>query len=123
MNENPELLLATGFARHVSAWAAAQGAAAHSLPALAHAAQSLSLAVSDGHVCVALAELGTQAGASEVAAIRRLDAAAWRATLLASGVVGTPDAPGALPLILGADDRLYLHRYFDYERRLARRLT
>jgi exodeoxyribonuclease V alpha subunit len=45
-----------------------------------------------------------------------------RRDLLASGVVGTPQAPQALPLILDDQDRLYLHRYFDYERRLARRL-
>jgi exodeoxyribonuclease V alpha subunit len=30
--------------------------------------------------------------------------------------------PGSAPLILDGDDRLYLHRYFDYERRLATRL-
>ena len=37
-------------------------------------------------------------------------------------MVGTPEAPAAHPLILDDDGRLYLHRYFDYERRLARRL-
>jgi len=31
------------------------------------------------------------------------------------------NAPG--PLVLDGDDRLYLHRYFDYEQRLARRLV
>ncbi|MEO8125039.1 MAG: exodeoxyribonuclease V subunit alpha, partial [Burkholderiales bacterium] len=50
------------------------------------------------------------------------DTSTWRQTLLASRVVGTPDAPGAMPLVLDADGRLYLHRYFDYERRLAQRL-
>ena len=49
-------------------------------------------------------------------------AAAWRQALLASNVVGTPDAPGSMPLVLDTDNRLYLHRHFDYERRLARRL-
>ena len=48
--------------------------------------------------------------------------AAWRKALLASGVVGTADAPGNCPLVLDAEGRLYLHRYFDYERRLAARL-
>ena len=38
-------------------------------------------------------------------------------------MVGTPEAPGSLPLILDDQGRLYLHRYFDYERRLARRLS
>jgi exodeoxyribonuclease V alpha subunit len=122
MNANPDQLLAEGFARHVQAWAAAAGAPPQTLPALAHAASALSLAVSEGHVCLGLAELAAQARAHDDAAVRRLDAARWRATLLACGVVGTPAAPGAMPLILDGDDRLYLHRYFDYERRLAARL-
>ena len=37
-------------------------------------------------------------------------------------MVGTPEAPAARPLILDVEGRLYLHRYFDYECRLARRL-
>ena len=32
-------------------------------------------------------------------------------------------APGACPLVLDDDGRLYLQRYFDYERRLAARLV
>ena len=52
-----------------------------------------------------------------------LDEPALRRALLESGMVGTPEAPAAHPLILDDDGRLYLHRYFDYERRLARRLT
>ena len=53
---------------------------------------------------------------------RRARIAALRADLLASGLVGTPQALGAMPMILDDQDRLYLHRYFDYERRLAQRL-
>lgn len=45
-----------------------------------------------------------------------------RHTLLASGLVGTPQAPGALPLVLDEGDRLYLHRLFALERQLAQRL-
>ena len=48
---------------------------------------------------------------------------AWRAALAASGVVGPAHQPGSHPLVLDADDRLYLHRYFDLEQRLARRLA
>jgi exodeoxyribonuclease V alpha subunit len=44
---------------------------------------------------------------------------ALREALLASRVVGTPQRRGVMPLILDDDDRLYLHRYFDYETRLA----
>ena len=82
---------------------------------LRHAAQAVSLATSDGHVCVALADVvASMANAPGIDALR--------ATLLGSGVAGTPAAPGSMPLILDDQDRLYLHRYFNYEQRLARRL-
>ena len=123
MTDAPDQLLATGFARHVQAWAAAAGAAPALQAALGHAASALSLAVGAGHVCLGVDELAAQARAHEDPAVRRLDAAGWREALLASAVVGTPAAPGAMPLILDADGRLYLHRYFDYERRLATRLV
>ncbi len=112
MTERDDQLLAEGFARHASAWSTAEDAPAASVAAVARAAAALSLAVSEGHVCLLLSALGDDG-----------DAGSRRAALLASRIVGTPDAPGALPLILDADDRLYLHRYFDYERRLAQRLT
>jgi len=112
MTERDDQVLAEGFARHAAQWATAAGAPAASVAAVAHAAAALSLAVSEGHVCLMLSAL-----------VDARDVAGWRAALLASRIVGTPDAPGALPLILDADGRLYLHRYFDYERRLARRLT
>ena len=77
--------------------------------------QGLILATSDGHVCLSLADLATVlTPAPRIAALR--------ADLLASGLVGTPQALGAMPMILDDQDRLYLHRYFDYERRLAQRL-
>ncbi len=41
------------------------------------------------------------------------------AALAASGVVGTPDAP-EMPLVLDAHGRLYLNRYWQYERTIAR---
>lgn len=120
MTEHADRLLCDGFARHAAQWAATQGASDASVAVVAHAASALSLAVSAGHVCLMLGAL--DAAARDADSEIRLDVAGWRAALLASGIVGTPDAPGALPLILDADDRLYLHRYFDYERRLAARL-
>ena len=51
------------------------------------------------------------------------DRDALRASLLASGMVAPSDAPGSAPLVLDGGDRLYLHRYFDYERTLAQRLA
>jgi exodeoxyribonuclease V alpha subunit len=54
---------------------------------------------------------------------REIDPDSLREALLQSGVVGTPEVRGAMPLILDADGRLYLHRYFDYECRLAASLA
>ena len=110
---DPAQDLADGFAAHVAQWA--QGDAAI-VAAAREAARRLSLATSRGHVCVTLTEL-----AGEDAQLA--PAAALRERLLASGVTGTPETPRACPLILDGEDRLYLHRYFDYERRLAARLA
>ncbi len=107
--------LAQGFALHVEQWLRRQGCDAATIDTLRHAAHAVSLATSDGHVCIALAEVAaSMAGATGVDALR--------STLRGSGVVGTPSAPGSLPLILDEQNRLYLHRYFNYEQRLARRL-
>ncbi|HWI81739.1 AAA family ATPase [Ramlibacter sp.] len=105
--------LAAGFAEHVVRWAQRAGGDAAHLETLRRAARMTSLATSDGHVCILLSELAREGG----------DAAALRGALLASGVVGSPARPASLPLILDEDGRLYLHRYFDYEVRLARRLV
>ena len=110
----PDQALAEGFAHHVVHWARESKAPDHTLDALRAAARATSLATASGHVCTYLADIA--------AASAGLDEGALRSALLASGMVGTPEAPAAHPLILDDDGRLYLHRYFDYERRLARRL-
>ena len=107
--------LADGFASHVERWARALGAAEPAVQCAREAARATSLATGEGHVCITLDELALQAGTGD-------DAAALRRALLASGVVGTAEAPGAMPLVLDADGRLYLHRYFAHEQRLAARL-
>lgn len=111
----PEQALAEGFAHHVVHWARESKAPDHTLDALRAAARATSLATASGHVCTYLADI---AAAGDIP-----DEGALRTVLLASGMVGTPDAPDARPLILDDDGRVYLHRYFDYERRLAQRLT
>ena len=111
----PDQALAEGFAHHVVHWARESRAPDHTLDALRAAARAASLATASGHVCTSLGDI---AAASE-----GLDESTLREALLASGMVGTPEAPAARPLILDADGRVYLHRYFDYECRLARRLT
>ncbi len=103
--------LASAFAAHVQHWALTAGAPADAAAAASRAALAASLATSAGHVCVPLAQF---AGEGEAGALR--------GQLLASGVVGEPPQPGLRPLVLDAGGRLYLHRYYDYEQRLARRL-
>ncbi len=107
--------LSQGFALHVEQWLRRQGCDGALIDTLRHAAQAVSLATSDGHACVALTDVvASMAHATGVDALR--------SALRSSGVVGTAAAPGSLPLILDGQDRLYLHRYFNYEQRLARRL-
>jgi exodeoxyribonuclease V alpha subunit len=107
---DPALDLAEGFAAHVARWARANEGIAGA------AARELSCATSDGHVCITLDELVR-------ASPQLAPAHALPERLLESGVVGTARAPGAYPMVLDDGGRLYLHRYFDYERRLARRLA
>ncbi len=111
---SPDQALAKGFAHHVARWARERDAPDHTLDALSAAAHAASFATASGHVCAYLADIAADA---------RLDEHELRKTLLTSGMVGTPRAPDSHPLILDDDGRVYLHRYFDYERRLARRLT
>ena len=105
--------LARGFAEYASTWARERGASPESLEVLQEAAYRTSLAMSSGHVCLLLGEVEWPDA---------IDASAVRQRLLDSHVVGTPDATSNLPLILDDENRLYLHRYFDFERRLAARL-
>ena len=107
----PSHWLPHGFAERVVAWARERGAPETVLDVLRDAAYRTSAATASGHVCLRI---------GDVAWPGDLDEASVRARLLESRVVGTADAPANLPLILDEDGRLYLHRYFDYERRLAR---
>jgi exodeoxyribonuclease V alpha subunit len=108
----PAQALAEGFARHAEAWVQELGAPQACLPAVKRAAAAVSLATAAGHVCSHVDEIA--AAEKDVTPLRR--------HLLDSGIVGTPAEPGAKPLILDEEGRLYLHRYFAYERRLAARL-
>ena len=109
----PALWLAQGFAEHAVTWARERDAPAPAIAVLKEAAYRTSIATASGHVCVRLHEIEWPQG---------IDGSTARDRLLETGVVGTPNAPSNLPLILDDDNRLYLHRYFDYEQRLARRL-
>ena len=111
----PAKQLAQGFADHVARWAQELNAPGGLIGTIKNAAYEASLATSEGHACAITGDLlPANSEASREAELRE--------QLLASGVVGTPDNPGAMPLILDGDGRIYLHRYFDYEQRLAERL-
>lgn len=114
MSETPAQLLADAFAAYVAIWAKEQDVDQGTGEWLAELSRRLSLAVTAGHVCLPLDQEPDFDRWPPIADIRTL--------LLASDLVGTPDAPGNLPLILDEENRLYLHRYFAYERALARRI-
>ncbi len=149
----PQLDLAEGFAHHLVAWAESLGAPPASLAVLADLARVLSLATAAGHVCVPLQTIAhgpdPDAWRDGVAdeypddpgfltedwpdlpepalAGPSAPAADLRAALLASGVVidaaEAIDGRSAHPLVLDADDRLYLRRHFDQERALGAALV
>jgi exodeoxyribonuclease V alpha subunit len=106
--------LAAGFAEHVQRWAANRGASIDALAVLKVAAGRASLATAEGHVCIPLGAIASEFEGKSADALREL--------LLASGMAGMPQGE-PLPLVLDGADRLYLRRYFDYERRLAENLV
>ncbi|MGF6967069.1 exodeoxyribonuclease V alpha subunit [Paraburkholderia sp. WC7.3g] len=119
------IALAEGFARRIGMLARRGGASTEVVKWAARAAFAASRATAEGHVCVPLATLA-----------RRFDAssAEVRAALFASGMAsdGAANAAGAAaavaaaalrPLVIDAQGRLYLARYYDYERRLAHALV
>ena len=107
--------LAVGFAAHLGAWAERAGASRDALAVLRVAAERVSQASAEGHVCVALHSLAE--------AFEGRAPAALRDALLASGMVSAGDDGAVRPLVLDGSGRLYLRRYFDYERRLAESLV
>lgn len=107
--------LALGFATHVCAWARRAGAGEDALAVLRVAAGLVSQASAEGHVCVPLETIVAQLDGRPPSELR--DA------LLASGMASAGGDGAVLPLVLDAGDRLYLRRYYDYERRLAEALV
>jgi exodeoxyribonuclease V alpha subunit len=105
-------VLAEGFAARVGALALRFGADRPTVQWVRRAAFAASRATSDGHVCISLAALARRYGASFAEAF---------AALRASGVVsdGSEPASQLKPLVIDDAGRLYLARYYDYERRLA----
>jgi exodeoxyribonuclease V alpha subunit len=82
--------------------------------------------VQRGHVCLDLHALGRRPLLDDEEQpvefqLPALDG--WLVALKQSALVCTPDAEQRSPLVLDEDGRLYLHRYADYQHRLAQRLT
>ncbi len=97
--------LAEALAHQARQWAIQAGAAAGTLPLAAEAGRRVAMALAEGHTCLPVHLLAS--GGAELAA---------------TAIVGPAAAPGSHPLVQDVQGRLYLHRYFDYEQRLARRL-
>jgi exodeoxyribonuclease V alpha subunit len=119
IRSDENLALADGFARRIGALSKRlQGNADHvnHVRWAQRAAFAISRATTQGHVCISLDALARRYGE---------DAAIVRDALLASGVVcdGEEAAADLLPLVIDSGRRIYLARYFDYERRLARALV
>lgn len=110
------IALAEGFARRIGVLARRGGASTEAVRWAARAAFAASRATAEGHVCVPLAALA-----------RRFEAATGevRMALFASGMAsdGSQAASALRPLVIDAQGRLYLARYYEYERRLARALV
>ncbi|MFK4447035.1 exodeoxyribonuclease V alpha subunit [Caballeronia udeis] len=108
--------LADGFARRIGALSKRLQGDAGNVRWAQRAAFAISRATTQGHVCIALAALAQRYGET---------AGTVHAALLASGVVcdGREAAADLLPLVIDSSWRIYLARYFDYERRLARALV
>jgi len=91
------------------------------VPALLYAAALASHRTGEGHVCADLAAVAggpLVAGAPDAPGTPAL--AAWTDALRRTAVVGGPDDDA--PLVLDLAGRLYLRRYWAYERELARDL-
>jgi exodeoxyribonuclease V alpha subunit len=110
------IALADGFARRIGGLSKRLQGDAANVRWAQRAAFAVSRATTQGHVCIALDALAQRYGET---------AGKVHAALLASGVVcdGREAAADLLPLVIDSSRRIYLARYFDYERRLARALV
>lgn len=112
-----DVALAQTFSRRIGALASRLGAGADDVRIATAAAAMVSAATANGHVCIGLAAL-----ARHVA--RPIDAV--RAALLASRVAAQADDDEPVPhvpLVIDCGDRLYLARYYAFERNLANALS
>lgn len=102
--------LAAGFADFVGRLAVKLGSSNEAAEVAKEATKECVMALADGHVCIELKYLARATGrnADEI-----------RLLLAGSGVVSPGGDGPRLPLILDDEGRIYLCRYYDYERELA----
>jgi exodeoxyribonuclease V alpha subunit len=105
-----ETALATGFSEYVKRLSTRLGASAEAAYVASEAARACIGALSDGDVCTDIRMLAKTLGRPEEDI---------RSLLFNSGVVASGSADRKLPLVLDDEGRIYLYRYFDYERQLA----
>lgn len=89
-------------------------------PELSAAVRLLSSYHRQGHVCIALADVG-EAELDEIGLANDGDLKIWTKALRASGVVG--EAGERKPLVLDQAGRIYFQRYWEYEKRVADELN
>lgn len=111
----PAEALAAAFARLVRDIHLREGGRAEDAEAIALCASSVSRAASEGQSAIDIARIEPPDGLSRET---------WVEQLVRSPVVARASDPDPFrPLVLADGSRLYLYRYFDYERRLAARLA
>ncbi|MEI6561693.1 MAG: exodeoxyribonuclease V subunit alpha [Verrucomicrobiota bacterium] len=110
-----ELALFADLDRHFARFIAGFGGGEQ----VARAAAFLSRAVRQGHICLDLAVAPLSESGEPVPWLTRAE---WREALQPCRAVGTPEASNITPLVLDAAGRLYLRRYYEYEKALARAL-
>ncbi|CAG4896221.1 exodeoxyribonuclease V subunit alpha [Paraburkholderia saeva] len=108
--------LAEGFARRLGVLARRLGGNAASVRWAQRAAFAVSRATAEGHVCVPLDVLAARYETPE---------ADVRAALAASGIAcdGSEVAAALRPLVIDPQGRVFLARYYEHERQLARALV
>jgi len=118
-----EFALAQGFAARLGVLARHAGSDPATVRWVERAAFAVSRATSAGHVCITLDTLLKEQ--DDWLDRPRQARSRLRAVLLGSGMVCDGDAGSAAltPLVLDQDNRLYLARYYDYERQLAHALA
>jgi len=106
--------IAEAFAARLVQWARRCGCAEPDIAVLAMAGRRVAQLTEQGHVGVAL---------DEIAALLQQPEHTVRDLLLATPFVAIPTQRSHAIMVLDDANRLYLHRYFDYEERLARRIA